>query len=279
MPYLAPQNAEEAFRFLDRNRPKIIAGCTDYFPSLQQGETHQDLLDISRISGLRGINRTDRGWRIGAATTWTDVVRADLPRAFDALKLAAVEVGSLQIQNQGTVAGNICNASPAADGVPPLLVLDAEVEIGSVRGSRTVALSEFIQGVRKVDLGPGEMVVAIHVPDVVNEATSSFSKLGSREYLVISIAMVAAVVQVEDGHLTDVRVAIGSCSPVAQRLPDLEALLKGKSVADLAEMDFKAERTFAPLSPISDVRGSAEYRLDVVTEMCRRVIMQACKGD
>ncbi len=195
MPYTAPINPEEAFRFLESNNPKIVAGCTDYFPGLQQGQIDEDLLDVTRINGMRGITHTETGWRIGGATTWTDVVRASLPPAFDALKLAAHEVGSLQIQNQGTVAGNICNASPAADGVPPLLALNAQVEVGSMTGRRIVALSDFIMGVRQIDLNPDEMVIAIHIPDISRAANSGFAKLGSRKHLVISIAMVGAVVE------------------------------------------------------------------------------------
>ncbi len=278
MPYLTPTNHEEAFSFLENNNPRIVAGCTDYFPSLRQGQIHDDLLDVSRINGMRGVTKTDTGWRIGAATTWTDIVRAALPPAFDALKQAALEVGSLQIQNQGTVAGNICNASPAADGVPPLMALGAEVEVGSSEGSRRVALSDFIKGVRRIDLNPGEMVVAIHIPDIPTMSTSAFYKLGSRKHLVISIAMVAAIVQVKAGRLTDVRIALGSCSPVARRLPGLEAQLMDEGVADLEYFDFGIGDAFAPLTPISDIRGSAEYRLDVVSEMCRRVLIAACKG-
>jgi CO/xanthine dehydrogenase FAD-binding subunit len=278
LPYLAPTKPEEAFRFLEDNNPKVVAGCTDYFPSLRPGQVHDDLLDISRIDGMRGVTQIKTGWRIGAATTWTDIVCAKLPPAFDALKLSALEVGSLQIQNQGTVAGNICNASPAADGVPPLLVLDAQVEIGSAAGSRMAALSDFIMGVRQIDLQPGEMVMAIHVPNIPETATSAFKKLGSRTYLVISIAMVAAVVRVDAGKLTDVRIAVGSCSPVATRLANLEARLLGMAVTDLADLDFGEGQSLSQLTPISDVRGSAEYRLDVVAEMCRRAVLEACKG-
>ncbi|MCZ4353927.1 xanthine dehydrogenase family protein subunit M [Roseovarius aestuarii] len=279
MPYLAPINTEEAFRFLESNNPRIVAGGTDYFPSLRQGQIDDDLLDVSRLGELQGVTRTDAGWRIGGATTWTTIAHAPLPPAFDALKLAALEVGARQIQNQGTIAGNICNASPAADGVPPLLALNAMVEIGSVGGRRMVGLSDFITGVRQIDLKPGEMVVALHIPDISETATSSFSKLGSRKHLVISIVMVAAVVEVKAGKLTDVRIAVGSCSPVAKRLPELEARLVGQAVGDLGDIDFGCGQALAPLSPISDVRGSDEYRLDVVTEICRRVVVDACKGN
>lgn len=275
MPYLAPTNPEEALRLLAGDAPKIVAGCTDYLA--QQGARDETLLDVTGIAGLRGITRAASGWRIGGATTWSDIVRADLPPAFDGLKRAALEVGSVQIQNRGTVAGNICNASPAADGVPPLLALDAQVEIASLRGTRHVALSDFITGVRRVDLKPDEMVVAIHIPAPPEGAKSGFIKLGSRRYLVISIVMVAAVVAVRAGRISDARIAVGSCSPVARRLPALEVLLRGQRVADLGALDFAAAQVLAPLAPIADLRGSAEYRLDVVGELCRRVVVETCK--
>ena len=255
--------------------PKVIAGCTDYYPSLPQGSQVRDLLDISQIAELRGIAQTDQGWRIGAATTWTDILRAPLPPAFDGLKLAAREVGSVQIQNRGTIAGNICNASPAADGVPPLLALQAQVELASLNGTRRMPLSEFITGVRQTKLDAGEMLVALHIPPHSPSATSAFSKLGSRTHLVISIAMVAAVLELKNGAIEAATLAVGSCSPVAQCLPALQAALIGKTFAEVEAMDFEQDGHLAPLAPISDVRGSAEYRMDVVAELCKRVVLTA----
>jgi CO/xanthine dehydrogenase FAD-binding subunit len=276
LPYLAPSHRDQALAFLVAKSPRIIAGCTDYYPGLQQGHHDEDVLDISRISGLRGISQTPSGWRIGAATTWTDVVRTPLPAAFDGLKQAAREVGSIQIQNRGTVAGNICNASPAADGVPPLLTLDAQIEIASVAGNRMVPLADFITGVRQIALTRDEMVVAIQIPEIAETCQSSFIKLGSRKYLVISIAMVAVAVRLDQGRIADLKIAVGSCSPVAKRLPGLEARLHGASIDDLASLDFGGQDYLAPLTPISDVRGSSDYRLDIVAEICRRSVIDAC---
>ncbi|MEM7446367.1 MAG: FAD binding domain-containing protein [Pseudomonadota bacterium] len=276
MPYLAPTKPSEALAFLRDAAPTIIAGCTDFFPSQAPGHVADNILDVTMIEGMRGVTETENGWRIGAATTWTDIIKAPTPPAFDALKLAAREVGSVQIQNRGTVAGNLCNASPAADGVPPLLALDAQVEISSHSATRIVPLSAFITGVRKTDLRDDELVAAIHIPTISDKAGSGFQKLGSRTCLVISIAMVAAVAEILDGRIAMAHIAVGSCSPVAQRLPNLEAKLTGTVVSDLADFDFCAQDALAPLSPISDVRGSADYRLDVVPELCRRAVLQAC---
>jgi CO/xanthine dehydrogenase FAD-binding subunit len=121
-------------------------------------------VDVSNISAMRGVCLDNVGVRIGAATTWSEIARADLPPAFDALKVAARDVGAVQIQNRGTIAGNLCNASPAADGAPPLLILDAEVELASRRGTRRLALDAFINGARTTLLAPDEVMTAIVTP-------------------------------------------------------------------------------------------------------------------
>jgi CO/xanthine dehydrogenase FAD-binding subunit len=273
--YLAPTSLDDALAVLAAGDVAIIAGGTDFFPTLGARAVHGDLLDLTCVAGLRGIERTDAGWRIGAATTWSDIIAAPLPPAFNVLKDAARQVGSVQIQNAGTVAGNICNASPAADGVPPLLALDAVVEIVSVRGRRKVSLAEFITGVRRVDLRQGEIVLSVHVPDISEDARGVFTKLGSRKYLVISIAMVAVILRLEDQIIVDIRVAVGSCSPVAQRLPALEASLLGSARSALAAPGLVTATHLAPLAPIDDVRGSGCYRLEAVAELIQRALTEA----
>ncbi len=283
MPYVAPITVEEALLAMGDGAMRVVAGCTDYFPSRKAGEGEPTLLDLTRVRALRGISETPQGWRIGATSTWTDILRAPLPPAFDALKLAAREVGSVQIQNLGTLAGNLCNASPAADGVPPLLALEAEVEIAARGSTRRIPLSRFITGVRSTDLQPGEIVTALHIPSPPDGTRSAFLKLGSRRYLVISIAMVAVNLTLRDGRIGDARVAVGACSPVATRLPALEAALDGVAVCDLADDTLVTEAHLAPLSPLDDVRGSASFRLHSVAELCRRAIrkavgQEACHG-
>src|SRR6185437_9538011 len=202
-----------------------------FYPARVGQSVVEDVLDIGGIESLRGIARTESGWRIGATATWSEVIDADLPALFDGLKQAAREVGGRQIQNAGTVAGNLCNASPAADGVPPLLALDAEVELAGPPGTRRLPLSAFITGNRRTLLAPGELLVAIRVPKPAHDARSAFLKLGARRYLVISIAMAAATLEIEDGRVVSARIAVGACSAVAQRLPALEGALAGTPVA------------------------------------------------
>lgn len=272
MRYLSPNTLDDAFDLLTTHDLTVVAGGTDFFPSRQRHELHTDILDVTRIDGISGINLSDSRWRIGAATTWTDIARADLPTAFRGLQMAALEVGSLQIQNSGTIAGNLCNASPAADGVPPLLTLDASVELGSIRGFREVPMSEFITGVRKTALSDDEIVTAIYLPDPPKGTVGHFEKLGARRYLVISITMTSVIIGLDENRqINYARVAVGAASAVAQRLLSLEADLIGKSL-EAVEV---SSGHLAPLSPIDDVRGDAAFRLDAVAEQCIRAIAEA----
>src|SRR5436305_6524448 len=193
-----PQSIAEAARLLASGPWAVLAGGTDLYPAHGGGRIAAPLLDITAIAGLRGIRRDDQGWTIGATTTWSDVVRAELPPLFDALKAAAREVGGVQIQNAGTVAGNLCNASPAADGTPVLMALDAQVVVQGAAGERRVAATDFVLGSRRTACGPDELVVAIEVPAHSPRARSAFLKLRGRRYLTISITMVAVVLDHDD---------------------------------------------------------------------------------
>jgi CO/xanthine dehydrogenase FAD-binding subunit len=268
--YLRPSRLEDALTALARPHA-VLAGGTDFYPARVGRAIDEDVLDIGGIAVLRGISADAAGWRLGATTTWSELLEADLPPLFDGLKQAAREVGGRQIQNAGTLAGNLCNASPAADGVPCLLALDAEIEIAGPAGRRLLPLRQFITGVRRTALTQDELVVAIHVPRPGNEARSAFLKLGTRRYLVISIAMAAATLEIADGRVAAARIAVGACSPVAERLPGLEAALAGAPLdARLAERVEVAH--LAPLSPIDDVRGSAAYRSDATVTVLRRLL-------
>jgi len=159
--YAKPTMVDEALALLGDGAWRILAGGTDFYPAQGTRPFRDDILDINGLAELRGVEETDSHFVIGARTTWTDIIRHPLPAAFDALKQAAREVGSVQIQNVASIAGNLCNASPAADGVPGLLVLDADVELRSAMTTRHIPLREFILGNRRTALRHGEMVTAI----------------------------------------------------------------------------------------------------------------------
>jgi CO/xanthine dehydrogenase FAD-binding subunit len=251
-----------------------LCGGTDVYPAHVGRKITRPVVDLSGIAELKGIVDTADGIRFGAATSWSMIAKADLPPAFDALKAAAREVGSIQIQNRGSIGGNLCNASPAADGVPPLLALDARVELASRGGRRVLPLSSFITGYRSTALGEGEIVSAVIVPRPAANAQSAFVKLGARRYLVISILMAAAVVEKDGaGRIANAAIAVGAASPVAQRLPALEEELRGLSPGERPSSRVTA-RHLAGLTPISDVRASEDYRreaaLAVVAEALDR---------
>lgn len=254
---------------------QILSGGTDFFPALVDRPTPDRVVDISGLTGIKGITVETGHIRIGGLTTWSEVIATPLPRCFDALKSAAREIGGIQIQNRGTVAGNLCNASPAADGVPPLLALDAEIELVSASGTRRVPLAQFIVGNRKTLRRPSEILANIIVPRAIEDAASAFLKLGARRYLVISIAMVAAIVKKgADGRVAEARVAVGSCSAAAQRLTALELRLVGAPAdSGLGAMVLPAH--LAPLSPIDDVRATATYRNDAALTLVGRAL-DAC---
>ncbi|MES2816165.1 MAG: FAD binding domain-containing protein, partial [Pseudomonadota bacterium] len=161
--YARPKTLTDALRLMDRGRVSVLAGGTDLYPGTGTALAGA-VVDLTGVPELCGL-QTAHGLRIGAATSWTAIAEADLPPALRALQQAAWQIGGRQIQNAGTIGGNLCNASPAADGVPPLMALGAEVELASAQGTRRLALEAFLQGPRRTALGPGEVVTAILIPE------------------------------------------------------------------------------------------------------------------
>ncbi len=269
--YLRPRSLPEALDLMAAHRAQPLAGGTDLYPALTGASVWGpppplNWLDLSGIAALRGVSAT----RIAALATWTEVAEAALPPAFHALQQAARRVGGRQVQNRGTVLGNICNASPAADGVPPLLLLDAEVELASAAGTRRIRLAQFILHNRRTARAADEIAVALHIPPVP-DAASRFEKLGARRQLVISIVMVAGLARWDGARIAQARVAVGACSPVARRLHGLEAALAGATREEAARII--AALPLPELTPIADVRGSAAYRIDAARETIARAVL------
>lgn len=271
--YAKPETVDEALALLSDDSWRILAGGTDFYPAQGARPIRDNVLDINGLNELRGIGEDVDAIVLGARTTWTDIARASLPPVFDGLKLAAREVGAIQIQNTGTVAGNLCNASPAADGVPPLLTLDAQVVLRSRQGERRLPLQNFIHGNRKTDRRPDELLTAVRIPRSATAGRASFVKLGTRRYLVISIAMTAVrLVTDAAGRIETAAIAVGACSAVAQRLPALEQALVGRG-ADASLADAIEPAHLASLQPIEDVRGSAAYRHEAAREIVTRALL------
>ena len=286
MTYRRPATVDDALGILSAAPHRILAGGTDVYPADAaevgwggRGIGHPDhlpILDITGVEALSGIRRSTASVEIGALVTWTEAIESDLPAWFDCVRLAAREVGGRQIQNRGTLAGNLCNASPAADGVPALLALDARVRLQRRGATREVPLEAFITGNRRTCLRPDELMTAIVIPSPRPAARSTFLKLGARRYLVISIAMVAACLTIEGDRIRDARVSVGACSEVAQRLAGLEARLEGSPTADGPNR--VQEEDFAGLAPLDDVRASAAYRRHAARVLVRRAIDSLVRG-
>ena len=272
MEYHTPSAVQEATALLASGERTIVSGGTDFYPSRVGRPLTEATVDISGISELRGITSVGDDFRIGALTSWTDILTADLPPAFRGLQLAAGEVGGIQVQNAGTIAGNLCNASPAADGIPPLLALGASVELASSRGVRTLDLEEFLVGYRQTAMADDEMVLAVLVPGSHQNARSEFLKLGARTFLIISIVMVAVNLDVDSvGCVQTARLAVGACSAGAVRLRSLEQDLIGRPADEHLGEVVRADH-LDELDPIDDVRASAAYRITAARALTGRAL-------
>jgi CO/xanthine dehydrogenase FAD-binding subunit len=270
--YVAPTRLAEALEAL-RSAPRVIvAGATDHYPARVGRVSDEDVLDISRVADLGRLGDDETGWWIPASTTWSDVRRAPLPPLLDGLKEAAATIGGVQIQNRGTVVGNVANASPAADGVATLMALEASVELASIRGRRRVPVGSFVTGNRTTLREPDELITGLHVPRPLGEARSAFEKLGSRTSLIISIVMTAGLlVRDREGRVSDARIVVGACSPVAVRIRTLEARLRGRP-CDVSLADVPEPTDLLVLAPIDDIRGTTDYRADAALTLVRRLL-------
>ncbi len=270
--YHRPGKVKDALEVLAASNARPVAGCTDVFAATENQELSGDIVDVTRLQELKGVREDSDGWRIGAATTWREISQLEMPRAFEMLVQAGREIGGVQVQNSGTIGGNICNASPAADGVPPLLALDASVELMSVRGTRYVKLNDFLTGAGRSVCQTDELVSAILIPKNSGTGHSRFLKLGARKHLVISIAMVAVRLEVDNSVIKSAAIAVGACGPVAERAFDLEAALIGGGIGE-AEGLVSQDKLASIISPISDIRATSEYRAESVQELVRRGVL------
>lgn len=270
----APATLDEALGFLAVGPAKArpIAGGTDLLVELDRGAHAgvEMLVDLGRIDGLADITSQDDGIHIGPLVTHNQVVASELCRQ-SALPLAQAcnEVGSPQLRNRATVAGNIVTASPANDTISALLALGAWVELASQSGRRSVSLGDFITGFRQTVLQPGELVSDIIVPAMTPNQRGIFVKLGLRKAQAISVVHMTAVVSLIDNVVSEARLAIGSVAATVMLVEDLEALLVGRALDDAAIAEVAAAAK-AAATPIDDLRASAKYRSDLVATMTSR---------
>lgn len=272
MDLVRPQTWAEALT-LRAERPELvpIAGGTDVMVDLNFGRARPPgLLDLTAVEEIRGWSVDGAVLRIGAGVTYARV-QAELAALSPGLAMASRTVGSPQIRNRGTVAGNLGSASPAGDAHPPLLAVGASVEVASVRGSRTIRVAEFFTGVKRHALYPDELIAAVHVP--VGRGPQQFAKVGTRNAMVIAVASFGLALDPDERR---VGTGIGSAGPTPRSAPAAEEHLAGElDWDDRAPVGHGALRRFGELvaeaaDPIDDVRGSAAYRRHALAVVAAR---------
>lgn len=276
--YFSPKNLNDALNHLDNSEGnlKILAGGTDIIPAIRTAKLvlsdNINILDIKSIENLNHITFDKKILRIGAITTLSEIVESDIVREnFSLLSDAINQIGSLQIRNWATIGGNLCNASPAADAVVPLLALDASLSLQSKEEDRVVPVSEFFIGPGKTTLKSNELLTEILIP--IQKGISVFIKLGRRNTFTLSVISVAVFVQINENIISYIRIALGAVAPIPLRAKNTERILIGKELTK--ENIEEAVRTIKEeVSPISDVRASSEYRKDMSGVLVRKALTE-----
>jgi CO/xanthine dehydrogenase FAD-binding subunit len=271
-----PRSLDEAFAILATGPHRPIAGGTDVMVQItgELGPAPDRMIDLWRLDELRGITFETGALTLGALTTYSEIRRSPVCREhLPALVEAAATIGAAQIQNRGTLGGNVANASPAGDTLPVLLATDAEIVVGGPRGERAIPVTEFWVAYRKTALAPDELVLRIRIPLVARREVR-FRKIGTRRAQAIS-KVVMALAWRDGGHgWSDARLALGSVADRPIRAPETERVLEGASpTPEIAER--AAATLAAEIQPIDDVRSTAEYRRVVAARVLHRLIRDA----
>ena len=278
--YFSPSSLGETFKLLKnyKGRVKLLAGGTDLLVKMKKRTVSADVIvDLNKISELAFIELVDDYLHIGGLTRLAVIGKASIVQErVPALAEAVNVLASPQIRNRATIAGNLCNASPAADTAPPLLALDASVKLQSADGERIVPLSQFFLGPEQTVTKPDELLTEVIIP--LQEGASAFIKLGKRKAFTLSVASAAAFARVNNGKFEEVRVALGAVAPIPMRSRKVEDGLKGK---DVNEENIKkaAQWVKEECRPITDVRASAEYRTEMSYVLTKRVLKKVGWGE
>ena len=278
--FFQPLTVEEAITYLSKENTMACAGGTNLYVDRKHGKfLDKDYVSLEKLQELKQVEEKEDGWHIGSMVNFAQAEKLQIPGA-EALVAAASLVGAPQIRNRGTIGGNIISASPAADSVPALMALDAKVVLKSANGERIVALTDFMKGVGRTDLQPGELMTEIVIP--AGNGKSVFYKVGKRNALAISICNQAVYMETENGTIAEVRIALGSVAPTAVRAYNAEALLKGTDKAALDNAEFCAslkEALLKDICPIDDIRATKEYRQRVAVRMLMHNLKELWKED
>ena len=273
-----PSTVQECLAALDGGGDvKVVAGGTDLLPQMKNGlVTPARVVDLSGIPELQRLEVDgDGALHIGAAVSARTVEQSPIVRdGFLGVAEGAGVIGSHQVRNLATVGGNVCNAAPSADVSPPLVAMDAVVVIAGRDGQRLLPISDFFQGVRRTALQAGELVVEIVVPKAGAGSGGTYLRHTPRRELDIAVVGVGTQLTIQDGRCTKARIALGAVAPVIVRATEAEASLEGQAITPEL-LDKAASLAVGSARPISDQRGSAEYRLHLVRVLTRRTLQTA----
>jgi len=272
--YIAPSTVEEAVRIL-AGAPgvaKLLSGGTDLLVQLRSGRTKPDLIvDTKKIAGISGIREKDGGFIIGAATSGAEIGENDaLKQAWPGVVEAANLIGSTQVQGRASLAGNLCNASPAADSVPALIAARATCVVAGANGRREVPVESIVTGPGRTSLRPDELVLEFHLPKRPARSADAYLRFIPRTEMDIAVVGVGVNLTRDPGGVcTDARVVLGAVAPTAVIVADAAAALIGRTLDEtaLALLDQAARRA---CKPIDDKRGTIEYRTKVAGVLARR---------
>jgi carbon-monoxide dehydrogenase medium subunit len=274
-----PKTLDDALYLMDSlESVKPIAGGTDLLPLMRERAIKaEDIVDLQHLEELKGIKMEGELIRIGAMTTLTEILKSPLiGKKVHVLSEAVAHVGSVQIRNQGTLAGNICNASPAADTAPALLVLDAKATIASTQGTKKIPVRDVFAGPKMNSLEKNELLSEILVHCQPLSSGAAFEKLGRRRGITLALLNAAAYLEMEGNDSKDARVALGATAITPFRLPEVEEMLKEKILTNISLQE--ASNVCQDLvSPVDDVRASAEYRREMSCVLVRRAIQEALR--
>jgi carbon-monoxide dehydrogenase medium subunit len=275
--YFEPETLEDAIELLSKygREAKVLAGGTDLLVKMKQRVIEPKyIINIKRIRELAFIERREDYVAIGAATKLRTLEKSELIRTkFPALYEAIKSMAGIQVRNMATIGGNLCNASPAADTAPPLLVLDAKLKLLSKEGVRVISIGDFFIGPGRTILKPNELLTEILIPYSDEGVASAFIKI-ARTAMDLAKVNVAASLKTENEVITDVKIALGSVAPTPIRAFEAEKSLIGKEYNE-ENVRIAAEIASKEIKPITDIRSTAEYRREVTKVIVRDVLMKA----
>ncbi len=279
--YKTPRSLTETLRLLEKGKveARILAGGTDLVLQMKQRLlTPTMVIDIKGVKEVNRLQWTEKGGlHIGAAVTISKLLATDyVTKRFNLLSQACRVIGSIQIKNRATIGGNVCNAAPSADSAPALLCLGASGVLRCSAGTRTISLEEFFKAPGKTAVCDDELLVEIHVPTPPADSSGCYMRHTTREEMDIAVAGVAAYLELlPDKRVKEARIGLSAVAPTPMRAHEAEAILNGKPIS-IEAIEATATKASQECKPISDMRGSAEYRCELVKVLTRRALKKCC---